>query len=65
MREEREERDDSQEGKKTKKPKFIMMSFVYTENLVSGKSPVNQESQELLYTVSGTKDQYLYGHERQ
>ena len=50
----REEKDDSQEGKKTKKPKFIMKSsleFVYTENLVSGKSPLNQESQELLSTV--------------
>ena len=28
--------------------------FVYTENPVGGKNPVNQESQEMLSTVGGT-----------
>ena len=56
-REERDERDDNREEKKTKKSVIIMKSSARVclfRKPESGENPVNQGSQELLSTVSGT-----------
>ena len=72
-REAREDGDDSRKRKKTKNLEFIMNSqeeFVFTEYPVSGRNAVNQESQALWSTASGswssklikTVRQHLYCH---
>ena len=48
-----QKKEKKENGRKGKKMKKSVEEFVCTKNPVSGKNPVNQESQALLSTIGG------------